>query len=505
MGLLNDILGFFIKRRAERIENFKLYPIETQEEIFLDLIHKGKTTEFGEKYYFHDITTIREFQDRVPVSAYEDLYPYIERMLRGESNVLWPTEIQWFSKSSGTTNARSKFIPVSEESLENCHYRGGKDLMTLYLANDRASNLFDGKGLSIGGTLHPNPFNPNTSAGDISAVIMRNLPAWAEYIRTPSLDIALLDNWEEKMDKMIEICSRENVSSILGVPTWTVVLLENILERTGASNMLDIWPNFELFAHGAVAFGPYRELFRKKLFPSDKVNYMETYNASEGFFAIQDDLSLQDEMLLMLDYGIFYEFLPMEEWDKEFPQALTLSEVETGKNYAMVITTNSGLWRYKIGDTIRFTSRYPFRIKVSGRTRHFINAFGEEVIIENADKAITAAAKASGTDVKDYTAGPVYMSENQKGGHEWVIECSPMPTDKELFAKTLDQTLREINSDYDAKRHKDMALLPPKIHFVQQGTFYSWMNRRGKLGGQNKVPRLSNSREYIDEIIRQLY
>ncbi|NBA86909.1 hypothetical protein GVN16_14145 [Emticicia sp. CRIBPO] len=502
MGLLNDILAFFIKRRSERIEDFKLYPIETQQSVFLDLISKGKNTEYGKKYYFDDINTIRDFQERVPVSTYEDLYPYIERMLKGEPNVLWSTEIQWFSKSSGTTNARSKFIPVSAESLEDCHYRGGKDMMTLYLMEHPKSNLFDGKGLSIGGTLHPNPFNENTFAGDISAVIMHNLPTWAEYLRTPSIEVALMDNWEEKMDKMIEICSRENVASILGVPTWTVVLLENIMERTGAKNMLEIWPNFELFVHGAVSFGPYRDLFRNKLFPSDEVNYLETYNASEGFFGIQDDLSLKDEMLLMLDYGIFYEFIPMEEWDKEYPKALTLEEVETDKNYALVISTNSGLWRYKIGDTIKFTSKSPFRIKVSGRTKHFINAFGEEVIIENAEKAITAAAKASEVDIKDYTAGPIYMSEGEKGGHEWVIECNTIPKSKELFIDTLDKTLREVNSDYDAKRHKDMALRLPKVHFVQPGTFYNWMNKRGKLGGQNKVPRLSNSREYLEEIIK---
>jgi hypothetical protein len=306
------------------------------------------------------------------------------------------------------------------------------------------------------------------------------------------------------MEKMIEICSQENVTSILGVPTWTVVLLENILERTGKKNMLKVWDNFEVFVHGAVAFQPYRELFCSKFFPSDQVAYLETYNASEGFFAIQDELGRVGEMLLMLDYGVFYEFIPMEEWEKDHPKTLLLDEVELDKNYALVISTNAGLWRYKIGDTVKFTSKYPFRIKVSGRTKHFINAFGEEVVIENADVAITEACKATGATMVDYTAGPVYMGGDNKGGHEWVIEFSNKPDDEDVFVKVLDDTLRKVNSDYDAKRYKNMALLEPKVHFVENGTFYQWMSKRGKLGGQNKVPRLNNSREYLDDVLEMV-
>lgn len=501
MGILNEVLGFFIKRRIERISHFRENPIETQLDVFKNLVLSARQTEWGKKYGYQSIHSISDFQSRVPISNYEDIYPYIERNLKGEQNLLWPTDIQWFSKSSGTTNARSKFIPVSPESLEEGHFRGGKDVMTLIFENDPESKIYDGKGLSIGGSLHDNPFNPETQVGDVSAVIMKNLPTWADYIRTPPIEVALLDKWEDKMDQMIEICSRENVTSILGVPTWTVVLLENILQRTGAKNMLEIWPQFEIFVHGAVNFQPYRALFQTKLFPSSSVKYMETYNASEGFFGIQDDLSKVGEMLLMLDYGIFYEFIPMDENHEEMPTVLTLDQIEVGKNYALLISTNSGLWRYRIGDTIRFTSKYPFRMKVSGRTKHFINAFGEEVIIENAEAAITRACSTTGALISDYTAGPVYMDNQKKGRHEWIIECLVPPADPNEFIHILDQTIREVNSDYDAKRYQDMALLPPVVHFVPSGTFYRWMEKRGKLGGQNKVPRLANSREYLDDLL----
>jgi GH3 auxin-responsive promoter len=502
LSLISEIIGFFIKRRGSRIEDFRLYPVETQRDVFFGLIEKARFTSFGIEHGFKDIKSIKDFQERVPVVDYEEFYPYIERTLRGEKNVIWPTDIQWFSKSSGTTNARSKFIPVSQESLEDCHYKGGKDLLTLYLENRTDSQLFEGKSISIGGSLHANPFNSETMVGDISAVITKNMPKWAEFFRTPPQEVALLDKWEDKMSLMIDHCAKENVTGIAGVPTWTVVLLENILKKTGAKDMTEVWPNFEIFFHGAVAFGPYRELFSEKLFPSHKVQYMESYNASEGFFAIQDDLSLKDQMLLMLDYGIFFEFLPMEEWNSPFPKALTLDEVELDKNYAMVITTNGGLWRYKIGDTIKFTSKFPFRVKISGRTKQFINAFGEELIVENADAAMSYATGRCGLTLKDYTAGPIYMQNHSKGGHEWVIECSEIPADKTFFCQCLDQKLREINSDYDAKRHNDMALQRPIIHFVQAGTFYRWMETRGKLGGQHKVPRLSNTREHIDDLLK---
>ncbi|WP_341227287.1 GH3 auxin-responsive promoter family protein [uncultured Arcticibacterium sp.] len=501
MSVLNDILGFFIKRRIERINEFRINPHDTQIQQFKGLIHKARKTEFGKLHGYTEISKVSDFQNRVPIVSYETFYPYIERVLKGEQNIIWPSTINFFSKSSGTTNAKSKYIPVSDESLESCHYKGGKDLITLYLSENPEAKLFEGKGLSIGGSLQDNPFNSKTEVGDISAIIMQNLPQWAEYLRTPPIEVALLDNWEEKLSKMIEICQTENLTSILGVPTWTVVFLERIMEETGHENLLELWPNFELFVHGAVNFQPYRELFKTKFFPSSDVRYLETYNASEGYFAVQDDLSKEGEMLLMLDYGVFYEFVPMENIEEEHPKTLTIDEVELDKNYAILISTNAGLWRYKIGDTVKFTSKTPYRIKISGRTKHFINAFGEELIIENAEKGITAACEATGLSVKDFTAGPVYMQGRQKGSHEWIIECNSKPKDPSIFIEKLDNTLRKVNSDYDAKRRGDLALCLPKVHFVDEGTFYSWMEKRGKLGGQNKVPRLSNNREFLEDIL----
>lgn len=502
MKLVNDMVVWFLKRRIDRIEHFMANPIEVQQKVFSELLETARYTQWGVEYNYGQIKTIKEYREQVPVSTYEDIFPYIERVLKGEQNVLWPSTVEWFSKSSGTTNARSKYLPVTPESLEDCHYMGGKDMMTLLINNRPETNVFDGKGLSIGGTLHPNPYNTETQAGDVSAVIMQNLPTWAQLLRTPPIDVALMDQWEEKLEKMAEICSQEDVTSLLGVPTWSIVLLDRMMELKNAKSMLDVWPNFEVFVHGAVAFQPYRELFQQKYFPSSKVTYLETYNASEGFFALQDDLNRVGEMLLMLDYGIFYEFIPMEELGSKFPKTLTLDEVELHKNYALVISTNSGLWRYLIGDTVRFTSLYPFRIKVSGRTKHFINAFGEEVIVENAEVAITEACNITGAIVSDFTAGPVYMGDSTKGRHEWIIEFSKEPDDRTTFFKVLDDTLRQVNSDYDAKRYKDMALLPPLIHCVPAGTFYDWMGRRDKLGGQNKVPRLSNDRTYLEEILQ---
>lgn len=490
-----------MKNRASRISHFKSYPVETQFEVFHNLIERAKFTEFGKKYSFSDIKSIKDFQERVPVVTYEEYFPWLERTLKGEHNVIWPSEINWFSKSSGTTNARSKFIPVSEEALQECNYMGGKDLFTLYCQNIENSKLFTGKAVSIGGSLHPNPYNENLLAGDVSAIITANLPKWAEHYRSPPPAVALLDKWEDKMDKMVEICSQENVISILGVPTWAVVLIERIVEKTGAKNALEVWPNFECFFHGAVAFSPYRKLFSETIFPSDKVNYMESYNASEGYFAIQDDLSLKDQMLLMLDYGVFFEFLPAEEWDKEFPKSLTLDEVELNKNYALVISTNAGLWRYKIGDTVKFTSKYPFRIKISGRTKHFINAFGEELMVENADSALARVCTEMNLKLKEYTAAPIYIESASKGGHEWAIEFVENPKNKAEFIQKLDAYLREINSDYDAKRHNDMALELPKVHFVKEGTFMKWLETKGKLGGQHKIPRLSNERALLEEIL----
>jgi len=504
LDILNSILTWVMKKRIHQMELFMKYPHDVQAELFRKLISEGKNTEFGKQYGFSEISSYEQYKKNVPVHSYEQLYPYIERLMRGEQNILWPSEITWFAKSSGTTNARSKFIPVSQEALDDCHFKGGKDLISIYVNNYPETKMFTGKGLTIGGSHQINEYDPNANSyyGDVSAVIMQNLPLWAQLIRTPKLDVALMDKWEEKIEKMARVTMEDNVTNFAGVPTWTILLIQKVLEISGKDNILEIWPNLEVFFHGAVAFGPYRELF-KKLIPSDNMHYTETYNASEGFFGIQDQTDSTD-LLLMLDYGIFYEFIPFEEIGSENPTTLTLDEVEVGKNYALLITTNAGLWRYNIGDTIKFTSKDPYRIKISGRTKHFINAFGEEVIIENAETAITEACNATGAIIDNFTAAPIYFDEGSRGGHEWIVEFKQEPNDAAKFQQVLDQTLRDINSDYDAKRYMDMALQPPIIHHVAEGTFYEWMKKRGKLGGQNKVPRLSNNREHLDDILEMM-
>lgn len=487
-----------------RIEEIYTRPLELQYDGLTQLIEAGRDTEWGRKYGYDDFTSYETFRRRVPISTYEQMVPYIERMMQGEQQVLWNSPISWFSKSSGTTNARSKFIPVSKEALEQCHMMGGKDMISLLIQNKPDTKIFEGKGLSIGGSLSTDSMNSQMLMGDVSAVVMKNLPIWAQMIRTPSLDVALMGDWDQKIEKMALETSQENVTSILGVPTWTLVLIEKILEITGKRSILEVWPNFEFLVHGAVAFGPYRDLFQSHIFPSSEVRFLEIYNASEGFFGIQDDLNKPDEMLLMLDYGIFYEFIPMGETGEEMDTIIPLEQVELGVNYAVVITTNSGLWRYKIGDTVRFSSVNPYRVKISGRTKHFINAFGEELIIENAERAMAKACRETGAEIKDYTAAPVYMDGGKRGSHEWVVEFSKAPKDLCTFAAVLDRSLREDNSDYDAKRSYDLVLGPPLIQVASQGTFYSWMRSRGKLGGQHKVPRLSNHREFIDGVLAHI-
>lgn len=498
-ALLNDVLAWLLKRRLAQINRFRQYPEEVQKETFHALLAFAKDTEWGEQYGYSSIYDSKSYAERVPVSSYEELYPWIERQMQGAQNVLWGSEIRWFSKSSGTTNARSKFIPVSMEALEECHFRGGKDIMALYADNVPDTRVFTGKGLSIGGSLAMNEMDEGSYYGDISAVVMRNLPLWAQFLRAPDLSIALMDKWEDKIERMAEATIKENITSLLGVPTWTIVLIQRILERTGKQHIHEVWPNLEVFVHGAVAFHPYRSMFAH-LAPGPGMHYMETYNASEGFFAIQDDLS-RDDMLLMLDYGVFYEFIPSEGWDERFPKTLTIGEVELHKNYAMLVSTNGGLWRYKIGDTIKFTSKYPHRIKITGRTKHFINAFGEEVIIENAEEALAAACWQTEAELSNFTAAPQYFNQGTKGAHEWVIEFEKEPKDTSDFILILDKELRAINSDYDAKRYKDLALGPPIVHVAPKDTFHRWLKQKGKLGGQHKVPRLSNDREIIEEIL----
>ena len=501
MGLINSILTWVMKKRIHQIELFIKYPHDVQDEILKKLIQTAKGTEFGRQYDFSSIDQYEQFCERIPISTYEKFFPHIERLMRGEQNILWPSEIKWFSKSSGTTNARSKFIPVSPEALEDCHFKGGKDMLSLYVNNFPETQIFDGKGLAVGGSYQLNENDPSASSyyGDVSAVIMQNLPPWAEFIRTPSLDTALMNNWEEKIEKLAQETTNVNVTSLSGVPTWTVLLIQRILQNQNKKDITEIWPNLEVFFHGAVAFKPYQKLFNT-LIPGSKMNYWETYNASEGFFGLQDQKN-SDELLLMLDYGIFYEFVPIDELENENPKAVRLSGVELNKNYAMIISTNAGLWRYNIGDTVKFTSLSPYRIKISGRTKHFMNAFGEEVIVENAETAITKACEVTGAIIDNFTAAPVYLQEGKKGSHEWIVEFKVQPRSMNEFTRVLDSTLRSINSDYDAKREKDLALVLPIVHSVKEGTFYDWMKKRGKLGGQNKVPRLSNSREYVEDIL----
>lgn len=494
MSIINNIFGWALKKRIHQIDLFEKYPLEVQGEVLTKLLNTAKDTEWGKKYDFKSIDCYNDFSSRIPISTYEELFPDIDRLLKGEKNILWPGEVEWFAKSSGTTNAKSKFIPISKESLEDCHYKGGKDMLSLYFHNFPQRALFTGKSLSIGGSHQINPLNPKSNYGDVSAVIMQNLPLWAKAVRTPSIKVAVMDKWEEKIEAMTQECVRENVTCMAGVPTWTLVLLQRILEKEGKSNILEIWPNLELFVHGAVAFGPYRNLF-KELIPSDKMNYQEVYNASEGFFGIQDDPN-SDDMLLMLDYGVYYEFVPMDDESKIIP----LGQVELGVNYALVISTNAGLWRYKIGDTVRFTSLAPYKIKISGRTKHFINAFGEELMVENADAAISYACEQTCSKISNYTGAPIYFEGKERGGHEWIIEFEEKPKDMDQFIYFFDNKLKEVNSDYEAKRYKDMALVLPIVHAVPQDTFYKWLKSKNRVGGQFKVPRLSNTREYIEEL-----
>ena len=502
MEVLNSFMTWIFKSRLGQIEKFKQEPHSVQRTTLVELLEAAKHTEFGKTHHFEKIKSYEDFDKRVPLFDYESFTPYLEKNIKGKQQVFWPSTIQWFAKSSGTTAGRSKYIPVSDESLEECHYKGGKDMVSLYVSNFPDTKVFTGKSLTVGGALEKDLLHPKgiARAGDVSAVIMHNLPIWAQFIRTPSLETALMSDWEAKIERMARETMDENVTSIAGVPTWTIVLLQRILELKKASNILEVWPNLEVFFHGAVAFGPYRNLF-KELIPSDKMRYMETYNASEGFFGMQDQPD-SDELLLLLDYGIFYEFILTEDLEKENPRVISLEGVEVGKNYALLISTNGGLWRYKIGDTVKFTSVLPYRFRISGRTKHFINAFGEEVIVENAEAAISYACEQTGATLTNFTAAPIYFEDSQsKGAHEWVVEFKSLPSDLENFADILDQHLREINSDYDAKRHKNLALQRLQLHAAPVGLFESWLAKKGKLGGQHKVPRLSNSREFMDEIL----
>ncbi len=500
MALIPSIVNWLNIKRLYQIDLFKKYPVEVQKEELMDLINFAMDTYWGKKYDFASIKNYNDFKNRLPIQSYDDVKSYIKRLRATEKNLLWPGQIKWFAKSSGTTSDKSKFIPVSNESLENCHFRGPKDVMAIYTSNNPETGIFSGKGLTLGGSHKINNYSNRSYYGDLSAILIENLPFWAEFLRTPNAKIALMDKWDEKLNEIIRTTIDENVTSLAGVPSWNLVLIKHLLKFTGKNSLLEIWPNLELFIHGGVKFEPYRKQFQK-LIPSPSMNYMETYNASEGFFGIQDEED-KDDMLLMLDYGVFYEFIPANQLHQETPPVFTIGDVSKGVNYALVITTNSGLWRYLIGDTIEFTHLFPHKIRITGRTKHFMNAFGEEIIIDNAEKALSIACSKTGALIHEYTAAPIYIETNKKGSHEWVVEFDKEPENLDYFTNVLDHALMSVNSDYEAKRYKSITVVKPTVRKVKKGTFYKWFNGKGKLGGQNKIPRLSNDRRYIEEIIK---
>ncbi|HQV05318.1 MAG TPA: GH3 auxin-responsive promoter family protein [Chitinophagaceae bacterium] len=498
MKILSPAISSLARMRLWRIEAWKQHPVDAQREVLQDLVTAAQYTEFGRKYHFTELFNVRDFKNAVPIQDYNDLKPYIERIMQGEQNILWNTPIYWFAKSSGTTSDKSKFIPISDESLEDGHFKASKDVLSMYYKFKPEAELLTGKGLLIGGSHTINPLNKEAKYGDLSAVLFQNSPFWAEWLRTPDLSIALMDEWESKIEKIADATITENVTSVSGVPTWTLVLFKRILEKTGKQSIGEVWPSLELYMHGGVSFTPYKNQFEKII--GRKINYLETYNASEGFFAAQETPG-EDGMLLFTDHGIFYEFMPVHEYGKKEPQTISLQQVELGKNYAPIISTNGGLWRYLLGDTIQFTSLQPFRIKVSGRLKHYINAFGEEVIVDNTDKAIALATEKTGAIVNDYTAAPAYFSDATNGAHEWLIEFEKAPGNLEQFTTELDLALKDINSDYEAKRYKNIALRMPVVHAAKKGLFNAWLKAKGKLGGQHKVPRLSNERTIFEEIL----
>ena len=497
LTIINSFASWVLKQRIHQIELFLKYPNEVQEELLMNLIQSAKYTTVGRQYEFDSILSYNTFCNRVPITSYEEIEPLIERTRKGEQNLFWNTPIKWFAKSSGTTNAKSKFIPVSNEALEDCHYKGSKDLLCMYLNNNENSEMFLGKSLRLGGSSQIHE-DKNSYFGDLSAILIENMPIWAEFSSTPNNKISLMSHWETKIAAIINETKKENVTSFAGVPSWMLVLMNKMLEETGKKSLLEIWPNLEVYFHGGVSFEPYREQY-KNILPKSDFKYYEIYNASEGFFAIQD-LNYSEDLLLMLDYGIFYEFIPMDIFGSENQKAIRLADVELNKNYAIVITTNSGLWRYLIGDTVRFTSLNPYRIRVTGRTKHHINVFGEELMIENTDKALAEACKLTHSEIIDYTVAPVFMKDKEKGAHEWMIEFKTAPNDMVLFQKILDETLQSINSDYEAKRHNNMTLNPLIINVARANLFYDWLKERDKLGGQHKIPRLSNSRDYLEQL-----
>ena len=495
----NSILSWMVKKRMHQIDLFLKYPFLVQNELLFSLLEKAKNTIFGKEHDFSSIKSYTDFRKSVPVKTYEEFFPYIQKLRNEQEDILWPGKIKWFAKSSGTTNAKSKFIPISKEALEDCHYKAGKDMLAIYCNNHHDTTIFDGKGLMLGGSQDVNPLKKYVD-GDLSAILLDNFPFWVNIHRIPDLETALLSEWEEKLKRIADQSKNENITNLTGASSWMLIVLKNVLKETKTKNILEVWPNLELYMHGGMNFSPYQKQFQK-IIPSQKMNYMECYNASEGYFAIQDQTD-SNEMLLMLDYGVFYEFIPIDDFNNGNWEAINLEMVELNTTYAIVISTNAGLWRYLIGDTIRFTDLHPFRIKIVGRTKSFLNAFGEELVIENAENALAFACKKTSAIVKEYTVAPLYINEGDSGAHEWLIEFEKTPYDLNIFTKELDLFLQEINSDYQAKRTNELILKIPKIESLKRGTFYKWLKQKGKLGGQNKVPRLSNNREIAEEILK---
>ena len=489
----------FFRSREHELERYNYDAERMQHEVLEYLINKGSQTEYGRKHLFSTYRRYEDFAKNIPVNTYEELKGDIDRMRHGEKDVLWPGQVKWFAKSSGTTNDKSKFIPVSRDALKHIHYQGATDSVCFYFMNNPKSRLFDGKGLILGGSHSPNYNLPDSLVGDLSAILIENMPDLANIARCPKKSVALLSDFEVKRDKIARSTLNKDITNLSGVPSWMLSVLVRVMELSGKNNLQEVWPNLEVFFHGGIAFTPYRQQY-EKLIPNPGMHYMETYNASEGFFGLQSSLS-DPALLLMLDYGIFYEFIPMDEIDNENPNIIPLTGIELGKNYAMIISTSCGLWRYEIGDTVMFTSKNPYKFIITGRTKYFINAFGEELIMDNADNGLAVACEKTGAQIVDYTAAPVYMDGNAKCRHQWLIEFSKMPSDMDLFQKTLDSTLQEINSDYEAKRFHDVTLQPLEIIQARPGLFEDWLKSKGKLGGQHKIPRLSNSRKNIEEML----
>ncbi|MDD3108877.1 MAG: GH3 auxin-responsive promoter family protein [Alistipes sp.] len=497
MTFLTQIIRKVSQSRLAQIDTFRRHPLEVQQQQLHKLLQQGCRTQFGQHYGLEEGMTPSRFAAQVPLHEYADLAPWIDRMRQGEAHVLWPSMVRWFAKSSGTTSSKSKFIPVTAEGLSQCHLRGPRDIVALVADRYPDTHLFAGKTLTLGGSHQLTTCGGRAQEGDLSAILIENTPWFASTMRIPRPQTALIADFEQKVAAICREAVTQNVTAFAGVPSWNLVMLKKVLEYTGKQNLLEVWPRLELFTHGGMNFKPYQQEYRR-LIPSDAMKYMDTYNASEGFFGIQDDPQSED-LLLMLDYGTYYEFLPTDAL-ADPSQVVPLEGVRTGVNYAMILTSCNGLWRYMIGDTVEFTSLQPYKIRITGRTRHFMNAFGEEVIVDNAETALHQACSATGAVVCEYTAGPVYMTDRSKGSHEWVVEFCTPPSDRARFARELDRALQQVNSDYEAKRFKDTTLLAPRLTVVPTGTFFRWMSQRGKVGGQNKVPRLFNDRTYLDQL-----